>query len=57
MGEFAPIYRLRGKRVWVAGHGGMVGSALMRRLQPEGCSLITAPRDGLDLRRQSDVET
>jgi len=56
MVEAQPIYSLRGKSVWVAGHAGMVGSALLRRLQLEGCSIITAPRDVLDLRRQQDVE-
>lgn len=56
MGEIAPIYSLSGKRVWVAGHGGMVGSALLRRLQTENCTLLTAPRDSLDLTRQRDVE-
>ena len=49
MVEAQPIYSLRGKSVWVAGHDGMVGSALLRRLQLEGCSLITAPREVLDL--------
>lgn len=52
----APIYNLKGKRVWVAGHNGMVGSALLRRLEPEGCTLITAPHQALDLTRQADVE-
>ena len=56
MVEAQPIYSLRGKSVWVAGHAGMVGSALLRRLQLEGCSIITAPREVLDLRRQQDVE-
>ena len=41
--------RLAGKRVWVAGHRGMVGSALVRRLK-ETCTLLTAGRDELDLR-------
>jgi GDP-L-fucose synthase len=49
-------YNLAGKRVWVAGHGGLVGSALVRRLASESCELVTAPRDTLDLRRQQDVE-
>jgi GDP-L-fucose synthase len=49
-------YRLAGKRVWVAGHRGMVGSALMRRLSREGCTLITVDREQVDLRRQADVE-
>jgi GDP-L-fucose synthase len=42
--------------VWVAGHGGMVGSALVRRLQSEGCETAAAPRDSVDLRNQSDTE-
>ena len=52
----APIYSLRGKRVWVAGHRGMVGSALVRRLQREGCNIITASREEVDLTRQDQVE-
>jgi GDP-L-fucose synthase len=50
------IYPLDGKRVWVAGHGGMVGSALARRLETEGCEVITAGRAEVDLGRQSEVE-
>ena len=57
MEKAAPIYSLRGKRVWVAGHNGMVGSALMRRLSNEDCILITASREELDLTRQEDVES
>jgi GDP-L-fucose synthase len=43
-------YSLRGKRVWVAGHRGMVGAALTRRLQREDCTILTAPREQVDLR-------
>jgi GDP-L-fucose synthase len=50
------VYEIGGKRVWVAGHTGMVGRALCRRLVPTGAHLITADRQSLDLRRQSDVE-
>ena len=50
------MFDLGGKRVYVAGHRGMVGSALMRRLAGEGCTLLTAPRTELDLRRQDQVE-
>lgn len=50
------MYDLTGKRIWVAGHTGMVGSALVRRLAREGCELITVTRSELDLRRQADVE-
>ncbi|WP_299438672.1 GDP-L-fucose synthase [uncultured Rhodospira sp.] len=49
-------YALAGKRVWVAGHRGMVGGALMRRLADEGCTLIGDARGRVDLRRQADVE-
>jgi GDP-L-fucose synthase len=53
----APLYDLKGKRVWVAGHRGMVGAALVDRLREEGCAaILTAARSELDLRRQSDVE-
>jgi GDP-L-fucose synthase len=45
-----------GRRIWVAGHRGMVGSALMRALDPEQATLLTATRAELDLRRQSDTE-
>ncbi|MGJ4858935.1 GDP-L-fucose synthase family protein [Labrys sp. La1] len=51
-----PMMSLHGKRVWVAGHRGMVGAALMRRLQGEGCTLLTAGKDELDLRRQAETE-
>ena len=51
------MYDLAGKKVWVAGHRGMVGSALVRRLASEGCELIVAGRDRVDLKRQSQVET
>ncbi len=49
-------YSLRGKRVWVAGHRGMVGQAIVRRLASEGCEILTAARTEADLTRQSDVE-
>jgi GDP-L-fucose synthase len=49
-------YALNGKRVWVAGHRGMVGAALARRLQSEGCEILTTTRAETDLVRQADVE-
>ena len=47
---------LAGKRVFVAGHRGMVGASLVRRLHREGCEILTVTREDLDLRRQRDVE-
>src|SRR5690242_14657265 len=43
-------YPLAGKRVWVAGHRGMVGGALVRQLKTENCTVLTVGRDTLDLR-------
>jgi GDP-L-fucose synthase len=47
------LFPLAGKRVWVAGHRGMVGWALVRRLQTEGCEILTVERADLDLRHQT----
>lgn len=49
-------FSLAGKKVWVAGHRGMAGSAIVRRLKSENCEILTASRDTLDLSRQADVE-
>ncbi len=49
-----PMYSLAGKRVWVAGHRGMVGAALVRRLQrEEPAEILTATRAQLDLTDQA----
>jgi len=49
------IFPLAGKRVWVAGHRGMVGSAIVRRLAREDCEIVTAPRAELDLKDPAAV--
>ena len=49
-------FSLKGKKVWVAGHRGMAGSAIVRRLASEDCEILTARRDEVDLRRQERVE-
>jgi GDP-L-fucose synthase len=54
MPERAP-YSLEGKRVWVAGHRGMVGAAIVRRLAGEACEIVTVDRSELDLKSQSAV--
>jgi GDP-L-fucose synthase len=51
-----PIFSLAGRRVFIAGHRGMVGAALMRRLAAEDCELLTARRSEVDLRRQAEAE-
>jgi GDP-L-fucose synthase len=49
-------FRLKGKRVWVAGHRGLVGSALVRRLEREDCEILCVVHSDLDLTRQAAVE-
>ncbi len=50
------LFELKGRRVLVAGHRGMVGSAVVRRLGREECEILTAGRQTVDLRRQAEVE-
>ena len=50
-------FDLTGRRVFVAGHRGMVGAALVRRLASERCEVLTADRGALDLTRQSDTQS
>ncbi len=49
-------FDLSGRRIWVAGDRGMVGSALVRRLAQDGHDVLAAPRGTLDLTRQAEVE-
>jgi GDP-L-fucose synthase len=49
-------FELKGKTVFVAGHGGMVGGALLRRLASEDAKLLTAGRSEVDLRDQAAVD-
>ena len=48
-------YTLSGKKVWVAGHRGMVGSAVCRQLEKEDCNVIKAGRDKVNLINQAEV--
>ena len=50
-------YQIEGKRVYVAGHRGMVGAALVRRLDRERCRILLATRAEVDLRDQSAVNS
>ncbi|MGA7329625.1 MAG: GDP-L-fucose synthase [Rhodomicrobium sp.] len=49
-------FDLTGKRVYVAGHRGMVGAALVRRLASEDCTVLAASRAEVNLTRQEAVE-
>ena len=51
-----PIYTLAGKRVWVAGDRGLVGSALVRRLARRIARSLAAPRERVDLRAPDQTE-
>ena len=54
--ERPSLFDLAGKRVFVAGHTGMAGSAILRRLQREDCEIFTIDRAGLDLTEQAATE-
>jgi GDP-L-fucose synthase len=54
--QSGPAFPLAGKKIWIAGHGGMVGQAVVRRLSRESCSVLTSSRKDVDLRRQAQVE-
>jgi GDP-L-fucose synthase len=49
-------FDLAGKRVYVAGHAGMAGSAIVRRLGRESCEIITVDRAAVDLTDQNQTE-
>jgi GDP-L-fucose synthase len=49
------MFDLKRKRIWVAGHKGMVGQALVRRLQAEECEVLIADRRTVNLLRQNET--
>ena len=49
------VYSILGKRIWIVGHTGMVGGALVRRLGREDCEILTCSRRELDLTNQQAV--
>ena len=51
-----PLFDFKAKRVYVAGHNGMVGSAIVRRLKFEACEVLTADHATLDLTRREETE-
>jgi GDP-L-fucose synthase len=55
-GIMPKLFGMQGRRVFVAGHRGLVGSAIVRRLAEAGCDVVTAGRERVDLLRQGDTE-
>ena len=49
------IFKINGKKIWVAGHNGMVGKAVVRQLEKKNCEILTVDRRFLDLTIQKDV--
>lgn len=49
------VFSLQNKKIWVAGHSGLVGSAMVRALQARGLDTLTASREELDCRGQAAV--
>ena len=49
------VFKIDGKKIWVAGHNGMVGRALVRQLEKKNCKILTVNRQSLDLTIQQDV--
>lgn len=49
------LFSLKGLKIFVSGHNGMVGSAIARRLRRENCTVLTADRSTLDLRVQEQT--
>jgi GDP-L-fucose synthase len=50
------MFELSGKKIWVTGHRGMVGGALVRALSDMDCDILTTTRDQVDLTRQAEVK-
>ncbi len=57
MSDLPLLFGLRRKRIYVAGHNGMAGSAIVRRLAGEGCEILTVERRVVDLTNQSQTES
>ena len=51
----AARFALAGEHIWVAGHRGMVGASVVRRLEREDCEVLTVARAAMDLRDQAAV--
>ena len=50
------MFNIKGKKIWVSGHNGMVGRAVVKTLKNYDCEILTVDRHELDLSRQQKVE-
>jgi len=55
-GKLDPPFQMENTKVWIAGHRGLVGGAIAKRLSRENCSIVTIDRNALDLRDQIGVK-
>ena len=55
-GKLDPPFQMENTKVWIAGHRGLVGGAIAKRLSRENCSIVTIERNKLDLRDQIGVK-
>lgn len=51
------VFDLEGKKIWVAGHNGMVGSSILRKLKKYNCEILTVERKTVDLISKEEVES
>ena len=51
------MFDISKKKIWVAGHNGMVGSAIVRRLEDEDCKILKVARKELNLLDQHSTES
>ena len=55
-GKLETPFQIENRKVWIAGHRGLVGGAIAKRLSRENCSIVTIDRNELDLRDQIGVK-
>ena len=53
----ADFFSIEGRKIWIAGHKGLVGGALVRHLSKRNCEILTVEREKLDLRSQHDTQS
>tara|TARA_B100001057_G_C22822592_1_gene940015 strand:+ start:1226 stop:2164 length:939 start_codon:yes stop_codon:yes gene_type:complete len=49
------LFKTSEKKIFVAGHNGMVGRAICKKLQKENCEILTVEKSNCDLRNQKEV--